>query len=449
MRKTDNLGGTIMDMTRIAFYLEQSKDLFIHTSNTIWEYAETRFEEHKSSKLQADVMKRLGFEVCFPSSSLPTAFRARYGTSGPVIGILGEYDALPGLSQKADCPVQQPLIPQGSGHGCGHNLLGTAGMAAALAVRHYIEDTGICGSVVYYGCPGEENGAGKALMIEEHFFDEADIMLSWHPHYKSGLFNNSLANVRVTYTFHGKSAHASLAPHLGRSALDACELMNIGVNYLREHMIPDARVHYAYLNTGGTAPNIIPAEAQVFYAIRAPKDRDTGELKERVDNIAQGAALMTGTQVTIKQNAVYRSFLPNSTLDQLLIKHLKASTPICYTEEEIRYARAFQLEGSLPHAKLSIDPYPDLTLDRKSGISTDAGNVSWEVPSGSFMVNCYANGSPLHHWTVTAQGKASIAHKGMLTASRIISSAAAELLENPELLQNAREDFKKAKSTVL
>lgn len=436
-----------MDVSRIDDYLAQSRDLFIHTSNTIWDLAETRFEEFRSSTLQADLMSRLGFQVNFPSSQLPTAFTARYGTSGPVIGILGEYDALPGLSQEADCPRQSPLSAKDSGHGCGHNLLGTAGMAAALVIRHCLEDCGLPGSIIYYGCPGEENGAGKDLMIKEHFFENADIILSWHPHYKSGLFNNALANRRVTYTFRGTSAHASLAPHLGRSALDACELMNIGVNYMREHMISQARIHYAYLDAGGTAPNIIPARAQLFYAIRAPRDEDVQKLKERVDNIARGAALMTETEVIIEQNAVYRSFLKNTTLDQLLLKHLKSCTPIGYTPEELAYAKTFQAEGSLPKADLSLDPFPDLDPDRESGISTDAGNVSWEVPSSGFMMNCYANGSPLHHWTVTAQGKSSIAHKGMFAAARVFACAALELIEHPDLVTSARADFQKAKAS--
>ena len=254
----------IQEKERLCRNIEKREEIYSRISQKIWEYAELGFKEHRSAKLLQETLEREGFQVETGLAGIPTAFKGTFGSGGPVIAILGEFDALPGLSQKPGTDVQEKREDTDCGHGCGHNLLGTAGMAAALAVRHYIEDTGICGSVVYYGCPGEENGAGKALMIEEHFFDEADIMLSWHPHYKSGLFNNSLANVRVTYTFHGKSAHASLAPHLGRSALDACELMNIGVNYLREHMIPDARVHYAYLNTGGTAPNIIPAEAQVF-----------------------------------------------------------------------------------------------------------------------------------------------------------------------------------------
>ena len=359
------------------------------------------------------------------------------------MGFLGEYDALPGLSQKADIAAPAPTSSS-AGHGCGHNLLGCGVLAGVLFLKDIMEQEKLPGTILYFGCPAEENAAGKAFMIEEGFFKDVDVAFSWHPHYQSGIFNQALANHRVYYTFHGTSAHASQSPHLGRSALDACELMNVGVNYLREHMIDEARVHYAYTDAGGTVPNIIPSRAQVFYAVRAPKTEDARLLRERVDDIARGAALMTGTSVDIETACVYDSFLPNPVLDQLVLKYLNLYTPVHSPGEEA-YARDFLSYGNLPEADRAFDDIPDLSITRKTGISTDVGNVSQILPCTAFMVCCYANGSPLHHWTVTAQGKSSAAHKGMLAAGKILSSCALELLTEPGLLLQVQKAFHKAK----
>lgn len=425
----------------IDSFLFRHNKTFINVSDSIWDFAETRFKEFKSCALQSQVLEELGFTITYPSNSLPTAFIARFGTEHPVIGILGEYDALPGLSQRADTTQLCPREENPNGHGCGHNLLGTAGMAAAAALKDTITARHLLASVIYYGCPGEESGAGKSYMIQEHFFDDADVMLSWHPDDKAGILNQTLANVRVSYKFYGISSHAASSPHLGRSALDACELMNVGVNYLREHMLPEARIHYAYINAGGTAPNIVQAEAELFYAIRAPRDEDALSLTDRVNKIAQGAALMTETEVHIEQKCMYQSFLPNQTLDLLTMKYLKECLPISYTNEELTYAQKFHALGhcqASPHAmaasfNTSLRPTPT--------ISTDAGNVSRLIPSTAFFVPCFANGSSLHEWTITAQGKSSIAYKGMFTAARILASVGLEIIENPVLLSNAKKDF--------
>ena len=389
------------------------------------------------------ILEEQGFSISAPSEKLPTAFTARWGYGRPILGFLGEYDALPGLSQKADIAAPAPTSSS-AGHGCGHNLLGCGVLAGVLFLKDIMEQEKLPGTILYFGCPAEENAAGKAFMIEEGFFKDVDAAFSWHPHYQSGIFNQALANHRVYYTFHGTSAHASQSPHLGRSALDACELMNVGVNYLREHMIDEARVHYAYTDAGGTAPNIIPSRAQVFYAVRAPKSEDARLLRERVDDIARGAALMTGTSVDIETACVYDSFLPNPVLDQLVLKYLKLYTPVHSPGEEA-YARDFLSYGNLPEADRAFDDIPDLSITRKTGISTDVGNVSQILPCTAFMVCCYANGSPLHHWTVTAQGKSSAAHKGMLAAGKILSSCALELLTEPGLLLQVQKAFHKAK----
>ena len=313
-----------MDISNINydFLIEKYQDIIITAADTLWEYAEPAFQEYRSCDLLKSIFKAHGFDVSFPSALLPTAFTARWGKGKPVIGLLGEYDALPGMGQAADIPAPTPLKTS-AGHGCGHNLLGCGVMAGAFFLKDIMEREQLPGTILYFGCPAEENAAGKAAMIDEGFFENVDAAFSWHPHYKSGIFNQALANHRVYYTFHGTSAHASQSPHLGRSALDACELMNIGVNYLREHIIDEARIHYAYTDAGGTAPNIIPARAQVFYAVRAPKSREARRLRERVDNIARGAALMTGTTVDIKTACVYDSILPNPVLDSLVLKYLR------------------------------------------------------------------------------------------------------------------------------
>lgn len=434
-----------MNISKIDYtsLIEKYQSLIISAADSIWEFAETAFQEHRSSSLLKSILEEQGFSISAPSEKLPTAFTARWGYGRPILGFLGEYDALPGLSQKADIAAPAPTSSS-AGHGCGHNLLGCGVLAGVLFLKDIMEQEKLPGTILYFGCPAEENAAGKAFMIEEGFFKDVDVAFSWHPHYQSGIFNQALANHRVYYTFHGTSAHASQSPHLGRSALDACELMNVGVNYLREHMIDEARVHYAYTDAGGTAPNIIPSRAQVFYAVRAPKSEDARLLRERVDDIARGAALMTGTSVDIETACVYDSFLPNPVLDQLVLKYLKLYTPVHSPGEEA-YARDFLSYGNLPETDRAFDDIPDLSITRKTGISTDVGNVSQILPCTAFMVCCYANGSPLHHWTVTAQGKSSAAHKGMLAAGKILSSCALELLTEPGLLLQVQKAFHKAK----
>lgn len=421
----------------------------ISAADTIWDYAETAFEEFKSATLLKSILENHGFKVSAPCKELPTAFTACFGHGHPVIGLLGEYDALPKMSQKADSAVLEPLSDSSdmnvskalSGHGCGHNLLAAGTLAAALFLRDIMEEQQLNGTIIYFGCPAEENFSGKSKLIEHGFFENVDAAFSWHPHYKSGIFNQSLANFRVTYKFHGVSAHASQAPELGRSALDACELMNIGVNYLREHMTDESRIHYAYLNAGGNLPNIVPADASLLYAIRNPDSREAAELRMRVDRIALGAALMTDTTMDMETLCIYDSILPNTVLDNLVLKYLKEFTPISYTQDELDYAKKFVSCGTLPDSTDFIDALSDLSSKRKTGISTDVGNVSRILPCSAFMVNCYANGTPLHHWSATAQGKSSIAHKGMITAGKIFTACILELLKDPELIEKAKEEF--------
>lgn len=426
-------------------------------SDKIWEYAEPRFEEYRSSKELADYLEKHGFEITWNLGDAQTAFVAQWGAGKPVIAFLGEYDSLNGLSQQADCDVHTPIAKDG--HGCGHNLLGTGAMAAAVAIKEYMTEKNIAGTIRFYGCPAEENAGGKAFMVKAGCFDDCDIALTWHPAWENKIIHTgSLANVRVFFTFHGISAHAAGSPHLGRSALDAVELMNVGVNYMREHMIDNARIHYAVTNSGGTAPNIVQSEAQVLYAIRAPKVSQVKELYDRVCKVAQGAALMTETQVEIKQVAAYADYIGcNPILERMRI-HIDNALPLEYTDEELAYAAKFRKviteldnkevkEKAKKYAHLSKDDLATAPIwnfrapDSSMGGSTDVGDVSWVCPTGQFYAVTKSAGATAHSWQMTAQGKSSIAHKGMLLAAKVLAATAYDFLTDPALVAKAREDW--------
>lgn len=433
-------------------------------SDAIWEYAEPRFAEQKSSALQQEFMKRQGFEIEAGIGGIGTAFLARFGSGSPVIGFLGEFDALPGLSQKEDCDRRQAKTPGGWGHGCGHHLLGTACMEACTGLKEYMEKNKIPGTIIYFGCPGEEAGAGKAFMVREGCFDACDVCLAWHPASVSSGSVSTLANARVIYSFHGISSHAAVSPHLGRSALDALELMNIGVNFLREHIIPEARVHYAITNAGGDAPNVVQAEAEAVYSVRAPKNSQMKDILDRVSKIAQGAALMTETQVDIRIVSAYADVLQNKTLDQLVYSHMKEVYPLEYTKEEEQDGKRFY-EAGVPedaeqyrtmaagmnqekgkeYFKKSYADFVFPPSAMKTG-STDVGDVSWNIPSSWFNGACYALGTPMHTWQAVAQGKSGAAHRGMHAAALVLAETAADLLEDTEIVKQAKADFEEARS---
>ena len=448
--------GYVEDLARLV---EKRQDEMCEMSDKIWEYAESRFVEFKSAKLQKDYLASLGFNITDNLSGAETAFLAEFGNGKPVIGFLGEYDALSGLSQQADVPAHTPVEEGGDGHGCGHNLLGMGNLSAAVALKEYMEEKGLSGTIRYYGCPAEENAGGKAFLVRDGYFNDCDIALTWHPGWETIICaNGSLANFRVFFTFHGKSAHAAGSPHLGRSALDAVELMNVGVNYMREHMIDEARIHYAVTNTGGTAPNVVQSEAQVLYAIRAPHVGQVKELYERVCKVAQGAALMTETTVEIRQVAAYSDYIGNDVIADRLREHLGAMLPIGYTDEELAYAKKFQevtteldklnlqnkakrLGGQNSAAWLERPIWDVLLPDAPSGGSTDVGDVSWVCPTGWFHATTLAAGTPAHAWQTVAQGKSSIAHKGMIFSAKALAATAYDFLTNPELVEAAKANW--------
>ncbi|KAJ49333.1 aminobenzoyl-glutamate utilization protein B [Clostridium tetanomorphum DSM 665] len=451
-----------MDYILLEELIKQKHKKFEEISDKIWEYAESGYKEVNSSALQRQVMSDEGFTVENGIGGITTAFRASFGSGKPVIAFLGEFDALPELSQKADVTYKEPLLEGGYGHGCGHHILGTACMQACVAIKDYLLQNYISGTVIYYGCPAEEGGAGKAFMVREGCFDDCDVCLAWHPYSVTIGSISSLANVRVYYNFQGISSHAAVSPHLGRSALDAVELMNVGVNYLREHIIPEARIHYAVTNSGGNAPNVVQAKAQVLYSIRAPKNEQVYELLDRVNAVAQGAAMMTGTKVNIQIVSAYADVVQNRTLDQLAFKHINEIYPIKYTDEELEYAKVFHDIGNKEECLMYQEMAKRLYGERGEGLfkgamadgvfppnpqkmgSTDVGDVSWNVPTTWFSGACFALGTPAHSWLVVAQGKSKIAHGGMTAAATVMARCAIDILKQPQIALQAEMDLKEA-----
>lgn len=444
---------------------EQGKEI-IELSDRIWETPETRFQEYQSSKILSDFLEENGFSVERGVGGIATAFTASFGEVQPVIGILGEFDALSGLSQKEASDVREAIEENGNGHGCGHNLLGTAGIAAVLALKKLIEEKKITGSIKYFGCPGEEGGSGKTYMVREGVFNDIDVALTWHPNSYSGVFSfSSLANYQVYFSFEGKASHAANSPHLGRSALDAVELMNVGVNYLREHIISEAKVHYAVTNTGGLSPNVVQSDAEVLYLIRAPHVSEVEDIYQRVINIAKGAALMTGTKVSVRFDKACSNYIPNDTLNIVLQDKLDQYGLPEYDEKELSYAQKMaqtitqeEVNAAILDAeKLSnyqitdqfynpdypffneVIPYAK-TREVMQG-STDVGDVSWIVPTAQFFTTCFVAGTPLHTWQLVSQGKTSLAHKGLVYAGKVLAAGAVEIFENPEIIEKAKQEL--------
>ena len=435
-------------------------------ADEIWENPELSLKEYKSTALYCGKLRALGFTVTEKLGGIDTAFCGAFGSGRPLIGILGEYDALSGLSQAAGKTAPAELIPGGNGHGCGHNLLGAGALAAAAAVKRYLEQTGKSGTVIFYGCPGEEGGSGKAFLAREGLWKQLDAALSWHPsdvnQVETGTNNSS---IQVLYRFSGVAAHAAGEPYNGRSALDAVELMNVGVQFLREHMREDCRIHYAITDAGGVSPNVVQAKTAVLYMVRANKIRDTVALQKRVDDIAKGAALMTGTsfeRVFIDGTA---ELLPNFALEELLYRNMAELGAPQFTEEEKAFAAALRetyphpgLPGIGARADASIAkqvqkltengarPLNDFLMPLYHGTlftpgSTDVGDVSWLTPTAQINTTTWPDGVPGHSWQVVACGKSSMAHKGMLYAAKALSGAAIDLIEDPALLAAARVEF--------
>jgi aminobenzoyl-glutamate utilization protein B len=419
---------------------------FSATSKTIWDYAELGYHEQKSSALLQRELQAAGFRVESGVAGEPTAFVATFGQGSPVIGIMGEFDALPGLSQAA-VPDRDPVVPGGPGHGCGHNLLGSGAALAAVALKDYMEQNHVAGTLRYYGTPAEEGGDGKVYMIRAGLFRDTDVVLHWHPSNENVVANGGALSINgARFLFHGVAAHAALAPERGRSALDAVMLMGNGIEFLREHVPSNTRIHYIITN-GGAAPNIVPDTAELYLYARNPQLAVLSGIWDRILKIGQGAALMTDTTLEVKDISGDANLLPNDALGKVAQRNLEEVGGFHYTPEEKHFAE--ELQKSLPpggagdlDSTAIIKPLkrPD---PNEPAASTDAGDVSWNVPTIGFGTATFVPGVVAHTWQAAACAGMSIGQRGMVNAAKVLALTGADLFSNPQLVADAKADFKR------
>ncbi len=446
--------------------IEAKKDMAIELNDQIWALAELPRREKKSAALLCEALRAEGFAVEENVCGCATAFVAKFGEGKPVIGLLGEYDALPNLSQKAGCAEKIPVTEGAPGHGCGHSEIGTGSLLAALAVKAYLEEKKCSGTVVYYGCAGEEGKGVKPFMARDGYFADTDCVFGWHPSYFTGVTNfRHYAIKNFEIEFHGKSAHAGAAPHLGRSALDACELTNVGCNYLREHIPQDTRLHYAYVNAGGPANNIVQDHCVLSYGVRALTLQTVDEVMERVKNVARGAALMTDTQVSFRPTMGYSDFFQNSviagicdeamtevggpawdgqdfalarkmteTFDATVKKSFDSYVKKHYPREQWEEKEKDPLDTQVRHFRL------DEPVEINSG-STDVGDVGYVTPTSYLFVSTFPIGAPGHSWYMTSCAGSRIGHKALVTAGEILALACTKVYENPAPLEAAKQEM--------
>lgn len=447
---------------KICQLVEEKKETYIQLSDAIWAVPETGLKEYQSAALLIAALRKEGFEVEENVDDISTAFIGTYGSGKPVIGLLAEFDALPGLSQKAGVTTHEPLVEGGPGHGCGHNALGAGVLAAAVAVKDYLKENPQAGTVKVFGCPGEEAGWSKMFLARDGYFKDVDACFTWHPGHSNFVQGFSFtANICVYFEFTGKSAHAAAAPQLGRSALDACELMNVGVNYLREHVASDVRMHYAYEYAGEKAPNVVHPKATLKYFIRAPKMSLALETLERVKKVAKGAAMMTETVCNVNVSAGMSDFLANDAISEIFQEALLQAGPPQFDEEDEKLAGRFwkqYTQGERDAAmKRILLAYPDgekyretilvkdigeyRRMDVRMPGSTDVGDVSYITPTGQLWLTCYANGTPGHSWQVTSQTASSITHKALVCAAKVMALATIMCFDQPEAVEKARAEL--------
>ena len=454
---------------QIKKLIADKADVTKRLASEIWSYAELSYEETKSAGALIAALKDEGFTIKENIADIPTAFTASYsvGTGKPVVGLLAEYDALDGLSQKAASASEEPVVAGGAGHGCGHNLIGSGAFAAAVALKDYMVANNVDGTVVFFGCPAEEGAGSKQFIARAGCFDDVDFAYTWHP----GTINEvgstgSVAIMGANFVFDGVASHAGGAPHLGRSALDACELMNVGCNYLREHMIDEARIHYAYSDPGGTAPNVVQSHAVIKYEVRAPKVSQVQELFTRVVDVAKGAALMTGTKMRYEITMAFSDYYANRTLGALVDECMRELGAPEWTEEDYQLAAQFLRtypRSTLVGIKENLTEYFDADevekelekpLDKiihpfnaketryHSG-STDVGDVGYATPTVSFNIATACLGNVGHSWQNTAFSCSAIGMKGMLRAAEMLTLAALRTMEQPELIEKAKAELKR------
>jgi aminobenzoyl-glutamate utilization protein B len=419
---------------------------FSETSRTIWEYAELGYQEQKSSALLQRELQAAGFRVQASVADEPTAFVATYGQGEPVIGILGEFDALPGLSQTAT-PDRSPVVADAPGHACGHNLLGTGAALAAVALKEYMERNHVAGTLRYYGTPAEEGGDGKVYMIRAGLFRDVDVVLQWHPSGENAVSNGgALAMNSARFLFHGVAAHAAMAPERGRSALDAVMLMGNGIEFLREHIPSNSRIHYVITN-GGAAPNIVPDTAELYLYARNPSSEVLSGVWDRILKIGQGAALMTETTLDVREAGGTTNVLPNEPLSKAAQRNLEEVGGFRYTAEETLFAQ--ELQKSLPAgAAGELDSTALIQPLRRPdpnavAASTDVGDVSWNVPTIGFTTATFVPGVAAHTWQAAASAGMSIGQKGMIVAAKALAVTGADLFSDRQLVLDAKADFRR------
>ncbi|PQA85534.1 amidohydrolase [Hyphococcus luteus] len=410
----------------------------------LWEWAEVGYKEEKSSALLQSKLDAAGFDIRKGVAGIPTAFIAEYGKGGPVIAILGEFDALPGINQD-DVPTREPIEGKAAGQACGHNLFGAGSLTAVLAIRDWLEETGTPGRIRFYGTPAEEGGSGKVYMVRAGLFDDVDIALHWHADDEnSAAARTSLANRSAKFRFHGQSAHAAGAPHRARSALDGVEAFNMMVNLMREHVPQDARIHYV-ITQGGLAPNVVPDFAEVFYYVRHPEAEGVEKIWTRVEDAARGAALGTGTEVEWEVIHGNNPLLINETLATMMDEKLREVGGVTYTPAERKFATKIResFDGDVPSLESAeeIKPY-----SRSLGYgSTDVGDVSYAAPTVGLRTATWAPGTSAHSWQAVAASGMSIGYKGAQVAAKTLTLAAIELYTNPDLRDAARAEFEEAR----
>ena len=458
----------MMNKQKLYDSVDKNAEKITALSDAIWDFSELSMKEYKSAAYYCDLLEQEGFRVERKLCGIPTAFSGSFGSGKPRIGILGEFDALSGLSQCPGSTKRESLNPGGNGQGCGHNLLGAAAFGAALAVKKAIEAGLLHGTVVFYGCPGEEGCAGKTFMARDGMFRDLDAALTWHPGDTNEIkVGSSAASMQVEYSFTGVSAHAADNPHMGRSALDAVELMHVGIQFLREHMPPNSSIHYSITDAGSVSPNVVQPAATTVLMVRGETVRKAKALLERVNKIAQGAALMTETSVSMRQIDGTASILPNETLERVMYENMQQVPVPEYTAAEREFAEALHatypaaVPGLLSNFNRQVWAYANKMTDGgKRAIndfimpyvpyfayapgSTDVGDVSWLTPTAQITTATWTSAAPGHSWQNVSIGRTSIAHKGVLQAAKIIAGSAADLMEQPELLEKARAEFNEA-----
>jgi len=440
-------------------WIENNEKLLIAISDKVWEFAELGLIEFKSSALLADELEKHGFRVERGIAGMPTAFVASWGEGKPVIGIMGEYDALPGLSQKK-VPRKEPVESGKPGHGCGHNIHGTSGMAAAIATRKAMEKHKVKGTIRFFGCPAEENFDGKVFMVRDGCFNDVDAVISHHPDTMNcASLESCLAVNSVKFHFYGKASHAGGSPEHGRSALDAVELMNIGVNYLREHIIQDARIHYV-IEKGGDQPNIVPPYARSWYYVRAPERDQVESIYDWILDIAKGAAMMTKTEVKVELTEGSYNLIPNRTIAELIVKNMREVGLPKYSDEDLKFAE--EIVKTIPNEmkiaqlkkskrpgwerlvdKLIDDEVPDPWAEGETSHgSTDVADVSWQAPTVEFGTATGVLGTPGHSWQDVAQNGVGLGHKSLIFAAKVMAATAIDLLTKEDVLHKARKEHR-------